>query len=139
MHGSQFVGSLASCSCFFDIPVTSLPLSLLCVWVCFSLSGVLAAYACLSPLVRPFPVLLSFHAWAGQVMKILNLAPGDVVCFKSSFNRTNLRWDICLKIHTFSTCMLVNFRLQFCTTLYQCTAMRKWAGGGRDYCYEFLH
>ena len=24
-------------------------------------------------------------------MKILNLTPGDVVCFKSSFNRSNLR------------------------------------------------
>lgn len=28
-----------------------------------------------------------------QVMKILNLSPGDVVCFKSSFNRANLRQD----------------------------------------------
>lgn len=28
---------------------------------------------------------------APQVIKILNLTPGDVVCFKSSFNRSNLR------------------------------------------------
>lgn len=30
-------------------------------------------------------------ACSRQVMKILNLTPGDVVCFKSSFNRSNLR------------------------------------------------
>ncbi len=26
-----------------------------------------------------------------QVMKILNLSPADVVCFRSTFNRANLR------------------------------------------------
>ncbi|CAN0247689.1 unnamed protein product, partial [Ectocarpus sp. 8 AP-2014] len=29
-----------------------------------------------------------------DVLKILNLAPADVVCFKSSFNRANLRYEV---------------------------------------------
>ncbi|CAN0003642.1 unnamed protein product, partial [Scytosiphon promiscuus] len=29
-----------------------------------------------------------------DVMRILNLSPGDVVCFKSSFNRANLRYEV---------------------------------------------
>ncbi|CAN0090159.1 unnamed protein product, partial [Ectocarpus fasciculatus] len=29
-----------------------------------------------------------------DVLKILNLAPADVVCFKSSFNRVNLRYEV---------------------------------------------
>ena len=49
-----------------------------------------------------------------QVMKILNLTPGDVVCFRSSFNRSNLRCATAAREPFFFVCTRPVAKLQSC-------------------------